>query len=115
MKFDVPQATITLDGHFPEWQCAEVKAQTPFYPFNNKGDRTGSHCCGDKLTMFDDYNGKVAWDPADQSVAISFAWDPQHFYIGVKVILSLSLSFSLSLSLSLSLSPLSLSLSVHSF
>jgi hypothetical protein len=36
--------------------------------------------------MFDDYNGKVAWDPSDQSVAVSFAWDPEHFYIGVKVI-----------------------------
>ena len=82
---DVPRKTITLDGAFPEWECAEVKAQTPFYPYNNLGDKVGSHCCGNQLTMFDDYNGKVAWDPSDQSVAISFAWDPQNFYVGVKV------------------------------
>ena len=63
---DVPRKTITLDGAFPEWECAEVKAQTPFYPYNNLGDKVGSHCCGDQLTMFDDYNGKVAWDPSDQ-------------------------------------------------
>jgi hypothetical protein len=85
MKMDVPRKTITLDGAFPEWECAEVKAQTPFYPYNNLGDKVGSHCCGNQLTMFDDYNGKVAWDPSDQSVAISFAWDPQNFYVGVKV------------------------------
>jgi hypothetical protein len=86
MKFDVPQATIALDGMFGEWKCAEVKAQTPFYPYNDKANGEGSHCCGNRLTMFDDYGGKVAWDPGDQSVAMSFAWDPTNFYIGIKVI-----------------------------
>jgi hypothetical protein len=85
MLFTAPQATITLDGRLEDWQCAPIKAQTPFYPFNKpglpgsgpitpgyEGAAEGSHCCGDELTMFDDRDG-VKWDALDQSSAISFA------------------------------------------
>ena len=54
MKFDAPQAQIQLDGSFLDWQCADIKAQTPFYPYNQRANQEGSHCCGNKLTMFDD-------------------------------------------------------------
>jgi hypothetical protein len=85
MLFTAPQATIMLDGRLEDWQCAPIKAQTPFYPFNKpglpgsgpitpgyEGAAEGSHCCGDELTMFDDRDG-VKWDALDQSSAISFA------------------------------------------
>ena len=85
MLFTAPQATIMLDGRLEDWQCAPIKAQTPFYPFNKPGlpgsgpitpgyagAAEGSHCCGDELTMFDDRDG-VKWDALDQSSAISFA------------------------------------------
>ena len=102
MKFDAPQAQIQLDGSFLDWQCADIKAQTPFYPYNQRANQEGSHCCGNKLTMFDDCTcpriaflsesrpgsqrifcctdgGQVAWDSSDHSVAMSFAWDPSTF------------------------------------
>jgi hypothetical protein len=54
MTFDAPAAAITLDGDFSDWQCAEIKAQTPFYPYNKAtptmpADGDGTHCCGDKV------------------------------------------------------------------
>ena len=94
MQFTAPMAMINLDGNLDDWQCAPIKAQTPFYPFNKVGTgpgpagatfAEGTHCCGDELTMFDDRDG-LTWNALDQSSAISFAWDAGNFYIGVKVV-----------------------------
>ena len=93
MQFTAPMAMINLDGNLDDWQCAPIKAQTPFYPFNKEGGigpagatfAEGTHCCGDELTMFDDRDG-LTWNALDQSSAISFAWDAGNFYIGVKVV-----------------------------
>ena len=90
MRFTAPSKTIQLDGDLADWDCAPIKAQTPFYPYNDKGgeSKADSRCCGGRLTMFDDRNGAsgTTWDSLDQSSAVSFAWDTQNFYIAVKVI-----------------------------
>ena len=71
MQFTAPMAMINLDGNLDDWQCAPIKAQTPFYPFNKEGGigpagatfAEGTHCCGDELTMFDASRGiKVAFN-----------------------------------------------------
>ena len=90
MHFTAPATTITLDGALDDWACAPIKAQTPFLPYNDKTTETkaDAHCCGGRYTIYDDRNGAsgTTWDSLDHSTAVSFAWDAQNFYIGVKVI-----------------------------
>ena len=90
------------DGTLDDWACAPLKAQTPFFPYNDivvagivgrpatraPPPPAGCATMGDgqcKLTMFDDYQKDRHWTALDHSVAMAFAWSPQAIFIGIKV------------------------------
>lgn len=107
MLYTAPMLTINVDdgGDLADWYETPIKAQTPFFPYNDKPgtgggvgttpapvsvERGGPGCetMADKqcvLTMFDEHRGDRKWTALDHSCAISMAWDAQYFYLAVKV------------------------------
>ena len=77
MTFDAYHVSIQQDGLFMDWDCVPFMAQPPFYV----GDQGN-----EDVRIFEEYNGGH-WDGAtDHSTALSFAWDYQNFYLGIKVV-----------------------------
>jgi hypothetical protein len=76
MTFDAFQATIVEDGLFNDWDCLPFMAQMPFLA-------PATH--PDEVMMFEEYNGGSWHGVDDHAVAISFAWDQNALYLGVKV------------------------------
>ena len=77
MRFSADQQSIKLDGLFSDWDCMPFLGQPVFQaPATHPGE----------LFEFEQYNHGTWKGIYDHSVALSFAWDANSFYIGVKVV-----------------------------
>ena len=77
MKFDAYQTTIDVDGLFADWDCMPFLGQPVF-------QAPATH--PKEIFTFEEYNHGTWKGIYDHSVALSFAWDANSFYIGVKVV-----------------------------
>ena len=77
MKFDAYQTTIGVDGLFADWDCIPFMGQPVF-------QAPATH--PKEIFTFEEYNHGTWKGIYDHSVALSFAWDANSFYIGVKVV-----------------------------
>ena len=80
MSFDAFRATIDQNGLFDDWDCLPYMGQPPFH-VNAAHDAYS----GGETVQFEEYAGGTWFGVADNAAAISFAWDPDNLYLGIKV------------------------------
>jgi hypothetical protein len=86
MTWDAPKKNIAIDGYFADWDCVPYKAQIPFVsPVAATADAPEKGRDG-QPTIFEEHAGGIWNGIYDQSSAISFSWDEDSFYLGVKVV-----------------------------